>query len=184
MQPSRAAIILPGISLTEAEEVLTNALKSRRYNRVKTPPPRGYPTYLGEWLGFAVYTDTNNSLTVVVPHDVSQVFTVALWIAEASPSLVFCAWRKLQALPPVLKYYAQGRPQFRDGPDRDLEVTWSIPTHLPANIASPEDMKLPATAHEVDALLGGVLNSYQTLTQEPGLDLRTIGFLDRKSPLA
>ena len=184
MQPSRAAMILPGMSPQEVEELLKTTLKSRRYDLTNTRPPRGYPTYLGEWLGFAIYENTNTSLSVVVPQDVSHVFTVSLWIAEENPDLVFCAWQKLKALPPVLKYYADGRPQFRDGPDRDLEVTWKVPTHMPTSIAPPEDMKLPATAHEVEALLGGTLKSYESLTQEPGLHLRTLGFLDRKSPLA
>jgi len=184
MRPSRAAILFSDTSPGELEELVKNVLLAKKYTSTKDTVPRGYPAYVGEWLGFVVTRSDDLRVTVLVPEDISQVFTIALWIAEHSPDLAFCAWRGLQGMDPVLKFYAQGRPQFRDGPDRDLEVMWSIPAELPTNMITPSEIGLPSTATQVQEAIGTALEPYSAQVRTLGSqDIRT-AFLDRKSPLA
>ena len=184
MRPSRAAILFAGMPPVDLSSLLTGVLSSRRYTLTTETIPRGYPAYLGEWLGFVLTQSPNGTMSIIVPEDVSHVFTTALWIAESLPDQHFCAWQQLQGLKPVLKYYAKGRPQLRDGIDRDLEITWTLPQALPSDIRPPSEINLPSRATDVERLVGAPIETYRSLVQTPGTGDLKIGFLDRKSPLA
>jgi hypothetical protein len=184
MRPSRAAILFRDSPPAELEKILRNTLAARRYMHSSEPLPRGYATYVGEWLGFVLTRSDDLRIGVIIPEDISQVFTIALWLAEHEPSLAFCAWRCLQGMDPVLKYYASGKPQLRLGPDRDLEVMWSIPTELPVDIVSPEELGLPGRVDVVEESIGSALEPYKHQIRVLGSQDQSIGFLDRRSPLA
>jgi hypothetical protein len=184
MRPSRAAILFRDRSPAELQETLRETLTARRYSSSAAALPRGYAAYVGEWLGFVLTRSDDLRTGVMIPEDISQVFTIALWLTEHNPALSFCAWRCLQGMEPVLKYYADGKPQFRHGPDRDLEVMWSIPTELPVDIVSPEELGLPGRTDDVEQSIGSALEPYHHQIRVLGSQDQSIGFLDRRSPLA
>ena len=184
MRPSRAAILFSGTSPKELASLLTEVMTTKRYVSTITPLPKGYPSYQGEWLGFIVAENPKNNLCALIPNDVTYVFNVALWIAQTRPKQSFCAWQRLQGLDPVLKYYSQGRPQLRDGVDRDLEVTWSIPSELPVDVTEPSEFGLPSQAQSFESFFGRTIEPYSAHSNPPVEDEIMLAFLDRRSPIA
>ena len=184
MRPSRAAILIPGFVPAELESLLADVLSARRYTAWDEPLPRGYAAYVGERLAFILTRSDDLGHGIIVPEDISHVFTTALWMAEEAPNLAFVAWRALQGMPPVMKFYALGRPQLKVGPDRDLEVMWNIPSTLPIDIVSPTEAGLPDSPDAIEKVGGSALAPYREQTSYVGPNDRSVAFLDRRSPLA
>lgn len=187
MDASRAAIMIPSTSVAGMADLLTRVLSQRRYEaRAEVLPPQSM-TYAGEWLAYRLHELTGTGLAgsrlgLIVPDDRAHLFTDALWIAEAEPGLSFLAWQQMKGMQPVLKYYAQGRPQWRSGNDPDHEVTWAIPTSLPVDIQPPETHQLPTNAAEFETSGGYLLAPFaHPIACEPCP--RLMYFLDRRSPL-
>ena len=183
MKPSRTAIILDGGGGSDLVNRLDDTFTGRRYTRWPNPLPRGYRPRPREWMAFVVTRSDNVRYGVVIPEDASEVFRVALWMAEADPSAHLLAWRHLRGGEPVMKYYAQGKPRLKVGPDPDVELNWHVPTTLAFDILSPRDAGLPPDLDAIEELVGTALAPYHTQVRQLGPRDQQIAFLLKDSPL-
>ena len=181
---SRAALLVSSRSALEVRSMMERLFGDKRYEPFSSTLPKGYPAGAWEWIGLAIDSNAEKQTTAIIPSNVSQVFTIALWTAKQYADLSFSAWQHLRDLPPVLKYYASGRPQWRVGDDEDLEVGWKIPTALPVGVQPPETLGLPVTPGAIESFLERPVLPYDAFRGAGGSTWTRLGFIDRRSPLA
>ena len=183
MKPSRAAIILDETGCSRLIDRLEDVLTGRRYRRWSIPLPAGYRPRPREWLGFVATRSDNVRYGVIVPEDVSEVFRLAYWLAQADPAARFIAWRHLRGGQPVIKYYIGGKPQLKIGDDPDVELTWHVPGFLPVNVVSPAEAGLPTAPQEVEEVVGTALAPYSQQIRQLGPRDQAVAFLLEESML-
>ena len=82
---------------------------------------------------FASIVAPQPGAAITLVEDIDAVFRVAKWLAEETPHLQFAAIRRYMGGAPVVKFYADGGPLWRDGQDADHELLYDLPMVAPAN---------------------------------------------------
>jgi hypothetical protein len=181
--PSRAAVALAAAHPKHLEALLEEVLPRHGYRRHVAPLPRGYRPADGEWLGLVLTRSDDLRMGLLIPEDLSAVFQLALWITGARPDLYFLAWRRYRGMAPVMKVYADGQPQYRDGDDDDVELTWNLPRQPGLNLVTPAEAGLPADALALEEAAGSGLAPYPEQLGRLGPEDRTVAWLHKSSPL-
>jgi hypothetical protein len=95
------------------------------------------------------------------------------------------SWRAFQGFDGVTKYLFSGKPQWKHGTDKDMEVGWHVPAERPVTLRMPEQYaeNLPFEAADADALFRGSVRPFPKDAQrEP--NERLLSYVLRSSPLA
>ena len=183
MKPSASAILIPADNNEGVIALVEHAFRSRGFRSHPTPIPPGYPLRRDEWFDFGVGVQPGNKVVLILPSDVEAVFRVAVVLSATLGDIPLVAMRRYMGMAPVMKLFIKGRPRWRDGEDADHESKYEVPTVRPSEFDAPEDHGLPASAKEMESLLGDNLRRYEAARQDPSSALSWHPFLSRKSKL-
>lgn len=139
---SDAAIITLADPSSPTAEALRRVMVRRRYSEQETPVPDEIPLALDEQINFELGT-TGGLMAIRTPVD--AVFRVASWWSNEFPERPLAAVRRYMHSDPCVKYFADGRPIWRLGSDRDHEVDFDVPTRRPFDAFDPDEVGLPAS---------------------------------------
>lgn len=152
---SQAGLLLFGPK-ERASVLLSEALQKSGYQEREAPLPAYYRPYDGEYLSLALLPflppkwlpntpskGPEDSFTLVLVAQVGHLFQHALEWASFWPEEHFLAWKALAELPPVLKVYGDGKPQWKDGEDQDLELFYELPKAPPLEFSPSKPFPFP-----------------------------------------
>lgn len=182
--PSAAALIFPGLDVPHAVQTVDAALRGAGYVRRDERPPRGYEPIPGEWLGFVATAAREAKVALLLAEDLGWIFHAAVLVSRAMPEQPFLAWRRFLGASPVMKFMLGGKPQWKDGEDADLEVSWPVPHEPPLGIVAAESLGLPGRAGDVAGDFESVLRSYGEAVAHPLPHEVALGWVRKTSRLA
>ena len=183
IKPSASAILVPATDTVELVEDVVRGFKSRGFIQWPDSLPPGYPLRRDEWIEVGISVGRREGLGLILPSSVDAIFRIAVCMSASLGTTPLVALRHFMGLPPVMKLFVSGKPCWKDGEDDDLEVKYSVVTHLPADVAAPEDSGLPASAAAMEALLGDELCTHKKARSNPDSGLEWHAFLSGKSQL-
>ena len=175
---------MPNRTEPALREALAATLEGRGYAPTSVAVPRGYEPHVDERIAFALRGLPEAAGVVAVPETTEGVFRYARWLSATLPEQPLAGWQRLFGLAPVVKYFLDGRPQWRDGTDDDLEVDWEVPTQRPAGLFHPAAVGLPTSAAAAEALVEAAARPYAVTARDPGEGELLVAWIDRRSRLA
>jgi hypothetical protein len=183
MKPSASAILVPANDTAELVDAVVRGFKSRGFIQWPDPLSPGYPLRRDEWIEVGISVGRWEGLGLILPSSVDAAFRIAVCMSASLGTTPLVALRRFMGLAPVMKLYVDGKPRWRDGEDDDLEVKYSVVTHLPADVEPPENSGLPASAGAMEALLGDDLCAHKKARSNPDSGFEWHAFLSGKSQL-
>ena len=183
MKPSASAILIPADNVEGVLALVDQAFRTRGFRPWSKALPAGYPLRRDEWFDFGVGLQTQANAVLILPSDVESVFRVCVVLSSTLGDTPIVGLRRFMGMEPVMKLYRNGKPQWRDGHDDDLECKYPVPTDRPAGLSGPEEHGLPSGALEMEDILGDALRRYEAARRDPSSDLVWRSYLSRKSRL-